>query len=210
MFKRVLIAFGLGLGAYVVWRGQFGTGYSTASGEGEGFNAVAGDFLNVASYGTGLFEGGNMQISIAGLSAIKGHEGFRPYVYKDSAGRDTIGYGHLIGPLESFSSVTEQEASRLLAQDVATAEAAVNRLVKVPLNQSQFDALVSFVYNVGAGAFSRSTMLRKLNAGDYLGAQTQFTAWIYATVNGKKTVINGLANRRLAEARLFSGATVTA
>lgn len=208
MLKRVLAAFALGLGGYVIYRAFYSNGYTTAAGEGDGFDAVAGDFLNVGYQAAGYFGGNNMQISLAGLNHIKQYEGFSATPYRDSAGLLTIGYGHLIKIGESFTRISEAEAVRLLAGDVADAEAAVNRLVKVPLTQAQYDALVSFVFNVGASAFARSTMLKELNAGNYLAAQQNFTRWIYATVGGVKTVIAGLANRRLAEARLFSGANV--
>jgi lysozyme len=208
VIRRVLTAFALGLGAFMVYRLTYGKSYTTADGEGAGFDAVAGGFLDVAAQAGSLLGGNGMQISLAGLAAIKGHEGFRSTVYLDSAGKPTIGYGHLIKPYESFTSITEQEASRLLAQDVAAAEDTVNRLVKVPLSQNEYDALVSFVFNIGGGAFSRSTLLAQLNAGNKLAAQQQFTRWVYVTVGGQKQVVTGLANRRLAESRLFAGISV--
>ena len=199
MLKQLLTGAALGFGAWAVWR-YLNPGLTTKNGEGVGLDAVAGDFMGVGYQLAGAL-GGGMQISLAGLAHIKGWEGFRSYVYLDSAGKPTIGYGHLIKPYESFTTITEAEAARLLAKDVSTAENAVNAAVTVPLTQNQFDALVSFVYNVGAGAFSRSTMLKKLNQGDYFEAQKQFTRWVYA--GGK--VVPGLANRRLAESRLFAG-----
>jgi len=202
VLKQLLTGAALGFGGYMLWR-YFNPGYSTQDGEGAGLDAVAGDFMGVGYQLAGALDGGGMNISFAGLAHIKGWEGFKPSVYLDSAGKPTIGFGHLIKPYESFTTITEAEAARLLAKDVATAENAVNAAVKVPLTQNEFDALVSFVYNVGAGAFSRSTMLKELNKGNKLAAQQQFTRWVYA--GGK--VITGLANRRLAEARLFAGVT---
>lgn len=158
------------------------------------------------SAGTALsgFKGGRMFLSLAGLNAIKEHEKFVSVPYKDQAGIWTIGYGHKIEAGEEFSSLTEQEASSLLAKDVGRAEDAVNSLVRVGLSQYQFDALVSFVFNVGTGAFRRSTLLRKLNAGDPTVAQ-EFTRWVYVTKGGQKVQSAGLLNRRQAEVAMFSG-----
>lgn len=176
---------------------------STNDGEGQGLiEAVKGDFLGV---GYQMVGGGNMQISLRGLAHIKGWEGFKASVYLDAAGKPTIGYGHLIKPYESFTTITEQEASSLLAKDVASAEAAVNRGVKVPINQNQFDALVSFAFNVGNGAFANSTMLKRINAGQYVEAANEFGRWVFITIGGKKTVSNGLVNRRTADYNLFRG-----
>jgi len=144
--------------------------------------------------------GGRMVLSLAGLAHLKQWEGLKLNPYKDSAGLWTIGYGHLLKPGEWWDSITEAQASSLLAQDVGIAEDAVNSLVKVPLTQPQFDALVSFVYNVGVGAFRRSTLLRLLNAGDYAGAAAQLPLWRRA--GGQ--VVQGLVNRRASEVALFS------
>ena len=96
---------------------------------------------------------------------------------------------------------TAEQATAWLREDVQWAEAAVGTLVKVPLTQPQFDALVSFVFNVGHGAFGRSTMLSRLNAGDYQGAADQFPAWN----RGASGVLPGLVARRAAERALFLG-----
>lgn len=142
-----------------------------------------------------------MQISQQGIEALKFFEGLRLTVYKDSAGLDTIGYGHLVKPGESFTTITEAEAEQLLKADISYAEDAVNRLVKVDLDQNQYDALVSFVYNVGAGAFADSTLLKRLNYGDYQGAANELDRWNKA--GGR--VIDGLVSRRYHEKRLFLG-----
>ncbi len=144
--------------------------------------------------------GGRMNLSLAGLAQLKQFEGLRLQPYKDAAGLWTIGYGHLVKPGEWWDSITEAQAAQLLADDAGTAEDAVNSLVKVPLTQPQFDALVSFVYNVGVGAFRRSTLLRLLNAGDYAGAAGQFPLWRKA--GGQ--VVAGLVNRRAAEVAMFA------
>ncbi len=95
--------------------------------------------------------------------------------------------------------VTGQQADAFLREDLAVAELAVNTNVKAQMSQGQFDALVSFVFNVGAGNFVRSTLLRKLNAGDYDGAVAEFGCWVFAG----KTVLPGLVRRRAAERELF-------
>jgi lysozyme len=142
-----------------------------------------------------------MEISDAGLSLIKTSEGFRATVYNDVAGFPTIGYGHKLTPGESFPiGITEAQATALLEQDVQGAEAAVARLVKVALTQGQFDALVDFVYNVGAGRLAGSTLLRMLNAGNTTGAGQQLLLWVYA--GGVKQP--GLMTRREAELALWN------
>ncbi len=145
-----------------------------------------------------------MRLNKTGIDLIKESESLRLEPYYDQAGRLTIGYGHLIEPGESFGSITEAEAEALLIDDVRTAENTVNQLVGVPLNQTQFNALVSFVFNVGAGAFAASTLLRKLNQGDYEGARQEFKRWKYVTIAGVKTVSNGLLARREREAQEFT------
>ena len=113
----------------------------------------------------------------------------------------TIGYGHVIRAGEMFDEITPDEADDLLVADLGDAERAVSRLVKVPLNQNQFDALVSWTFNLGAGNLEKSTLLKKLNSGDYGAAKAEFAKWIYAA--GK--AVGGLARRRDAEAKLFGG-----
>lgn len=149
--------------------------------------------------------GDRMQMSPAGLAFLGQAEGFRPTQYLDQAGLPTIGYGHLIKPGESFGTLTQADALALLSQDVKTAEDAVNAAVTVELSQSMFDALVSFVFNVGVGAFRTSTLLKKLNAGDFLGARDQFALWNKVTIDGVKQISAGLSSRRQAEADMFSG-----
>ncbi len=145
-----------------------------------------------------------MQLSNNGLKFIKIQEGFEPHIYKDSAGLDTVGYGHLIRHGEDFSGgISEQAASRLLAQDVLAASRAVNSSIKVPLTQNQFDALVSFTFNLGGEALRGYTLLRLLNAGDYAGAAGQFGRWNKA----KGRVVAGLTRRREAERELFVGSS---
>ena len=133
------------------------------------------------------------------LGLIKRFEGFRADPYFCPAGKLTVGYGHVFPAKEPLFSVTQQEAEILLTQDIEWAAQAVESLVKVSLSGEEFGALVSFVYNVGAGAFKNSTLLRKLNAGDFRGARKEFLRWTKA--NGRE--LPGLVTRRHAEAQLF-------
>ncbi len=134
-----------------------------------------------------------------GIDLIKRCEGFSLKPYRDVAGHLTIGYGHRIKPGEILESVTPEQAEALLKDDLATAENGVNRLVKADLSQNQFDALVSFCYNLGVTAFENSTLLRLLNRGDIDTAASQLSRWIYA--GGKQQP--GLIARRAAETTLF-------
>lgn len=142
-----------------------------------------------------------MHISQQGLDLIKSFEGLRLSAYKCPADVWTIGYGTTAG-VKPGQTITKERAEELLREDVKRFEDQVLRLVKVPLTQGQFDALVSFVYNLGAGNLSNSTLLRLLNEGDYAGAGAQFERWTKA--GGK--VLAGLVRRRAAERALFEGA----
>lgn len=142
-----------------------------------------------------------MHISENGLNLIKLFEAFKPVVYPCAAGKPTIGYGHVVKDGESFTTLTEKEATQLLKSDCAIAENCVNKLVKVPLNQNQFDALVSFAFNVGCNAFFTSSLLKMLNKSDFIGAAEQFGRWIHA--NG--VALPGLVTRRRKEKELFLG-----
>jgi lysozyme len=130
-------------------------------------------------------------------------EGLRLSAYLCPAKKWTIGYGHT-RTAKPGMKITADEAKALLDGDLAWATAAVNRLARVPLNQNQFDALVSLVYNIGESAFAGSTVLRRLNGGDYAGAASAFEMWNKITDSaGKKVVSRGLANRRASERLLF-------
>ena len=147
-----------------------------------------------------------MELSAAGLALIKKSEGFRDATYKDVAGFPTIGYGHLIVPPESYpNGITEAQAAALLAADVYCAQQTVKRLVHVPLTQGQFDALVDFTFNLGAGRLAQSTLLRDLNNGQSEAAAQQLLSWDHAA-----GVVNaGLKARRLAEYQLWTGHAFT-
>lgn len=143
--------------------------------------------------------GGTMTTSAQGMELIKSFEGLRLTAYLDAAGVLTIGYGHTGPDVAAGATITAARAEELLRADLAGAEAAVTSAVQVPVTQGQFDALVSLVYNIGAGAFAASTLLRKLNSGDYAGAAQEFDRWIYAG----GIVLGGLVSRRNAEQQLF-------
>lgn len=135
-------------------------------------------------------------------SLIKYFEGEKFTAYKDAAGLSTIGIGHLIKPDESYlltATITPEQSNALFEQDLATAENAIKQLVRVPLNPQQFAALCSFIFNVGVTSFKNSTMLKKLNAGDYDGAASEFLRWNKA--GGE--IVPGLTQRRMAEMTLF-------
>ncbi len=145
-----------------------------------------------------------MQISHMGIQSLKELEGFRAKAYKDTGGVWTIGYGTIkwLGkPVEAGQTITDKEAVLALQADLAWAQTAVNQLVRVPLKQHMFDALVSFVYNIGETAFSKSTLLRLLNEGKYDQAANEFKRWNQD--NGK--IIPGLVSRRKVEESLFRG-----
>lgn len=141
-----------------------------------------------------------MNISDNGIKFIANWEGKRNSIYMDAVGLPTIGIGHLIKKGEVFPKVmTDKEVYDLFRKDVKYFETAINNLVKVKLNQNQFDALISFTFNVGIGALQTSTLLKKLNAGDYTGTSQEFLRWDKA--NGKPLL--GLTRRRTAEKELF-------
>lgn len=139
-----------------------------------------------------------MRTSQRGLSLIKSFEGLRLLAYRDAVGVWTIGYGATRG-VKAGMSVTKEQAERMLLNDVQRFEPEVERLVQVPLTGNQWDALVSFTYNLGAANLESSTLLRLLNRGDYSGAAGQFPRWNKA--GGK--VLPGLVRRREAERVLF-------
>lgn len=144
-----------------------------------------------------------MNISSAGLdSLVKRFEGLSLKAYPDPATKGipyTIGYGHT-GGVKPTDTCTLEEACNFLATDIKSAERSVSTLVSAPLNQFQFDALVSFVFNIGEPKFRVSTLLSKVNGKDYEGASKEFVKWKMAA--GK--VMNGLLRRREAEAKWFN------
>lgn len=139
-----------------------------------------------------------MKQSANGKAFVHDFESCALKAYDDGGGVFTLAWGHVKG-VKKGDTCTLAQANTWYDEDVAPAEDAVNRLVKVPLTQNQFDALVSFTFNCGEHALETSTLLRKLNAGDYDGARDQFAAW--NKDNGR--VVTGLTRRRAAEANLF-------
>lgn len=136
--------------------------------------------------------------SQAAIDLVKRSEGLRLSAYRDVGGLPTIGYGHTSG-VQMGQTITQKHADQLLADDLDIAGVHVEQLVKVPLSQGQFDALVDFVFNLGFARLRDSTLLRVLNKGDYQAAAQQFRFWVMAA--GK--VMPGLVTRRAAEAALF-------
>jgi lysozyme len=151
-----------------------------------------------------------MRIGPRGLALVKSFETLRLETYDDATGQSvprgghvrgrlTIGYGHTGADVRTGDRLTETEAELLLRADLATSEQAVARLIQVPLNQPQFDALASLVFNIGAAAFSASTLRGRVNAKDFTAAAGEFYRWRFD--NGVELL--GLARRRVAEMQLF-------
>ncbi|MGL4561919.1 MAG: lysozyme [Brevinema sp.] len=144
-----------------------------------------------------------MHISKRGLDLIKKWESFVPYSYKCPANINTIGYGHVILKNETFpNTISKEFAEELLIKDCKIFEQEILRHHLI-LNQHQFDALVSFVFNIGGEAFAKSTLLKHLKENKYLEASKEFARWNKTTINGKKVTLKGLTDRRLDEMRLF-------
>lgn len=144
-----------------------------------------------------------MHVSPSGVDLICNFEGLRLKAYDDGVGVWTIGFGTTVYPngikVKKGDTCTEAQAKAYMAHDLKKFASAVNNAVTVPLNQNQFDALVSLAYNIGTGAFSKSTLVKKLNANDYRSAADQFDVWVNA--GGKR--MQGLVNRRAKEKALF-------
>ena len=141
-----------------------------------------------------------MKISQEGLSLIKKFEGCELEAYKCAAGVWTIGYGSTKG-VEEGNTITQEEADKLLLDEMEEYEGYINDMVKVDLKQNEFDALVSWVYNLGSSNLSSSTLLQKLNTKEWDDVPNQIKRWNKA--GGK--VLQGLIRRREAEALLFEG-----
>lgn len=144
-----------------------------------------------------------LKTSEDGLNLIKHYEGFSSTPYICPTGHLTIGYGHKLNGRQT-QSLTKEEATNLLAQDVQKFEAGILSVLNVRVKQNQFDALVSFTYNLGIGALRKSTLLKKINLGLHEEVPAQFKRWVYGRINGKMQVLQGLVRRREAEANLYS------
>ena len=141
-------------------------------------------------------------VTEAGLNLIKRFEGFSSTIYICPAGYPTTGYGHLVLEHEQdqfATGITQAEATELLRKDVRIAERAVLRLISVPLTDGQFDALVSFTFNLGAGALQRSTLRLKVNRGEHKGVPAELMKWVWA--GGKR--LPGLVRRRRMESNFY-------
>lgn len=140
-----------------------------------------------------------MRISTEGLAFIKQAEGCRLTAYLDSVGVPTIGVGHTRG-VKMGDTCTEEQATQYLLDDLESVYSDIEALVEVPLSQGQFDALCSWVFNLGGPALRGSTLLKLLNAGDYEAARKQFPRWDKAG----GVPLAGLTKRRAAEAAMFA------
>ena len=144
-----------------------------------------------------------MHVSPSGVDLICNFEGLRLKAYDDGVGVWTIGFGTTKYPngirVKKGDTCTLDQAKAYMQNDLKSFEQTVNNTVKVPLNQNQFDALVSLAYNIGSTAFKNSTLVKRLNEGNYNAAANQFNVWVNA--GGKR--MQGLVNRRAAEKTLF-------
>ncbi len=145
----------------------------------------------------------SMRVDNEGIDLIGQFEGLRLNSYDDGVGVWTIGWGTTVYPngqkVKKGDKITLEQAKQYKAHDLTKFEKAVNDAVKVPLNQNQFNALVSLAYNIGESAFTNSTLVKRLNDGNYKAAADQFLAWVNA--GGKR--MQGLVNRRNKERELF-------
>lgn len=201
MLKKVLLAFVLGGGGYLIWRYFNPSAYvKTDNNEGGFFTQVAFD----ASELVDAFkenESLQMNFSVQLLDYLKSWEAFSPKVYVDEAGFNTIGYGHKIVASDGFKSdsvITEIEATGLLLSDIAAHQIYVNRYVKIPLKQNQFDALVSFVFNAGPASLKK--VAETVNKGGDVPAH------LLRYVKGGRPLklIKGLYNRRVSEIAIWN------
>lgn len=141
-------------------------------------------------------------VSNQAIELLKKFEGFRSKLYYCSAGKATIGYGHVVLKSEPLiKDITEVEAQRLLYMDIAKVEKSIMRNINTRLSQCHLDALTLLVFNIGVAAFQRSTLRQKINKNDFYDAISEFERWVY--VAGRK--IPGLVIRRKIEARIFQG-----
>jgi len=149
-----------------------------------------------------------VKASQSAVELIKHYEGCKLEAYICPAGVLTIGFGHTGPDVIKGKIITADQAEKLLIADLVKYDADIARYVKVKLNQSQYDALVSFVYNLGARALATSTLLKKLNAGEFDAVPREFLKWDKARVNGMYKALPGLTKRRKSEAALFRGELV--
>lgn len=208
MIKNVLAAIGFGFAGYVLFQTYqlkqasrdindgAETGYIDAA-----YSVVSGGFLQVSN-----FSDNNMGASLSLIGYLKGFEKYiaTPYyatAYEKALDKLTIGYGHVILPTENLTYLTEAEANLLFVQDLTKFESYVNKYVKNPLTQNQFDALVSFAFNCGKGAIIK--VANRINSGDYEGVPAHIKRYIFQG----KNVVNGLVNRRNKDVAIWTNGT---
>lgn len=149
-----------------------------------------------------------MNLDTNGYNLIKGFEGLKLKAYKDSVGIWTIGYGNITykdgSKVKQGDSISQDEANDLFNYYADKFAAKVASLIKKPINQNQFNAVVSLAYNIGVGAFGTSSVLRKMNINpNDPTIKESFEAWNKGTIGGKKVIIQGLVNRRKKESELY-------
>lgn len=186
----------------------FGSGTKTAVQKFQNQSGLVADGIVGTKTWSKLRENDTHQtISPNGIKFIQGFEGFSTKAYDDGVGVWTIGWGTILyengTKVKRGDSITVERALELFMHDLSNFERAVQNLVKVPLTQNQYDALVSFTYNVGISALSGSSLLKKLNSGLYKEASNGLLAWNKGRVNGKLVELKGLTRRRTAERELF-------
>lgn len=150
-----------------------------------------------------------MKTSRRAVEFIKGHEGLRLQAYRCPTGHWTIGWGHTSDarfPVHNGMKISKAKAQEMLEHDIEEAEAAIDRVLRVKLNGNQYGAVVSLVFNIGVGAFAKSSLLRALNR-DQRNVSREFGMWVKGTVNGKRKTLPGLVRRRAEEAALFATPT---
>lgn len=162
------------------------------------YSAATNTFKDEAKFSGQEVPVSNLKLSASGLAFIKSQEGFRAYAYPD-AGKYAIGYGTQVKPEQYPNGITREQAERMLQSKIDQIENLLRKTVKTNLNQNQWDALVSFVYNVGSGNFQKSTLLKKLNSGDKSGAASQFMVW----TGSQGRYLPRLADRRKKEMKVF-------
>lgn len=205
--KATLYWIGAGVLLWLVMRNRTGAGalpslsweYQPSTGDADADRAI--DAQEGELYGTKTVVNrpntNARGIAQSTIDFITRQEGLSLTPYRDAGGY-SVGYGHFLGT-EPGPTITKERAEQYLRADLARTANSINTRVRVPLSQNQFDALMSFVYNVGDGAFSKSTLLKKLNAEDYTNAAQEFRRWIYSQGNA----VVALINRRKAERELF-------
>lgn len=145
-------------------------------------------------------------VSPACIALVKVHEGFKARPYLCPAGKLTVGYGHRLysdAEAKRHGFVNEEQATALLIRDLAHVALDLGSILQVQVNQAQFDALCSFVFNIGQRHYAQSTLRQKLEASDFDGAADELPRWVYGRVRGVKTQLPGLVKRRAEERALF-------